>query len=185
MPASDGVARWSADAAPSSAASSAPPDGASSSAWSRERQAERRRRPRGSAATGRRVNTPSSQKTSQNRARPWAATPGSCSSMTERTYASVPSGRRPELGRDGVRAEVGRDDLDRALRARAGRPPRGAGSRSRGRGRSRTWPRSSSRRGRASRRASAGRAPAARRSMAARVAATVERIPPPAARISR
>ena len=41
------------------------------------------------------------------------------------------------------------------------------------------------RRGRASRRASAGRGPAARRPSAARVAATVERIPPPAARISR
>ena len=38
IPASDGVARWSADAAPSSAASSAPPDGASSSACSRGRQ---------------------------------------------------------------------------------------------------------------------------------------------------
>jgi hypothetical protein len=35
IPSSDGVARWSADAASSSAASSAPPDGASSSAWSR------------------------------------------------------------------------------------------------------------------------------------------------------
>ena len=35
IPAGDGVARWSADAAPSSAASSAPPDGASSSAWRR------------------------------------------------------------------------------------------------------------------------------------------------------
>src|SRR6476660_5457424 len=35
MPASEGVARWSAAAAPISAASSAPPDGASSSAWRR------------------------------------------------------------------------------------------------------------------------------------------------------
>ena len=31
------------------------------------------------------VNTPSSQKTSQNRAIPCAATPGSCSSMTVTT----------------------------------------------------------------------------------------------------
>ena len=31
------------------------------------------------------LKTPSSQKTSQKRARPWAAMPGSCSSMTERT----------------------------------------------------------------------------------------------------
>ena len=37
--------------------------------------------------------------------------------MTDRTYASVPSGRRPELGRHGVGAEVGRDDVDRALLA--------------------------------------------------------------------
>ena len=37
IPASDGVARWSALVAPISAASSAPPLGASSSAWSRGR----------------------------------------------------------------------------------------------------------------------------------------------------
>ena len=44
------------------------------------------------------LNTPFSQKTSQKRARPWAATPGSWSSITDRTYASVPSGRERNSG---------------------------------------------------------------------------------------
>ena len=114
MPAGDGVARWSAEAAPSSAASSAPPEGASSSAWSlvaRPYPAAADRIRRDCSA----LNTPVSQKTSQKRARPWAATPGSCSSITDRTYASVPSGRVAELGRHRVRAKIGRDDVDGAL----------------------------------------------------------------------
>ena len=44
------------------------------------------------------LNTPRSQNTSANRARPCAAMPGSCSSMSERTYASVPSGRARNSG---------------------------------------------------------------------------------------
>ena len=84
MPAADGAARWSAEAAPSSAASSAPPDGASSSACNRAaipKVAAVSRIRRDCSA----LNTPSSQNTSQNLARPWAAIPGSCSSMIERT----------------------------------------------------------------------------------------------------
>ena len=39
--------------------------------------------------------------------------------MTDRTYASAPVRAGPELGRDGVRAEERRDDVDRAPRGRA------------------------------------------------------------------
>ena len=116
IPASDGVARWSADAAPSSAASSAPPDGASSSAWSRGAI------PYAAAASRIRrlwsaVKTPSSQNTSQKRARPWAATPGICSSMHAPDVGLGALRTRPELGRDGVGAEERRHDLDRPLAA--------------------------------------------------------------------
>ena len=96
-----------------------------------------------------------------------------------------PPGRDAELGRDGVRAEPRRDDVDRALLRRGDRRPRRGAARSRGRARSRTSPRPSSRRGRASRPASAGRGPAGPPRLAARVAATVDRMPPPAARMSR
>ena len=100
--------------APSSAASSAPPDGASSSAWSRGA------RPSPAAASRTRrdwsaLKTPVSQNTSAKRARPWAATPGSCSSMSERTNASVPSGRDRNSGGTACAPEPGRHDVDRAF----------------------------------------------------------------------
>ena len=79
IPASDTKTRWSAERARSSAASSAPPVEASSSACTRSfipraRAASRTRR---LSAT---VKTPSSQKTSQNSARPRSATAGIISS---------------------------------------------------------------------------------------------------------
>ena len=55
------------------------------------------------------MNTPFSQNTSQKRARPWAATPGSWSSMTERTYASVPSGRDRNSGGTGLGLSIVRE----------------------------------------------------------------------------
>ena len=109
--------RWSADSAPISAASSAPPDGASSSAWSRGRM------PYASAASRiRRDWSAREHARARRRRRRTAPGPG------RRRPAAAPragGGRTPpsrsapvaELRRDGVGAEPGRHDVDRALAA--------------------------------------------------------------------
>ena len=184
MPACDGTARWSADSAPISAASSAPPLGASSSAWSRDAEPEPRRLLQDAARLRRAEHAALAEDVGESRPA-LGATPGQLllEQVADVGLRAVRAG--PELRRDRVGAEPRRQDLDRALLAELVGDLEQAELGRRGRGRSRTSPRSSSCRGPASRRASAGRARASSSSVAARVAATVDRMPPPAWRISR
>ena len=104
--------------------------------------------------------------------------------------------QRADIGLGPVRAGAGTPGARRGRRARSARrrrDPRGRGDRrrrraaapSRGPARSRTWPRPSSRRGRASPRASAGRGPGARPRTRRASRRPSRGCPPPAARMSR
>ena len=114
MPASEGVARWSAAAAPSSAASSAPPDGASSSACEPEPQPVAR----GGLEDASRLVRAEHPVLAEDVAEPRPAVGGHPGELVLDHRPDVrlrAVGARAELGRDRVRAEVRRHDLDRAL----------------------------------------------------------------------
>ena len=85
MPASDGVARWSADSGSELGRELRAAGRRELVGVEPQRQPVTRRPPARIRRDWSASNTPLSQKTSQNRARPWAATPGSCSSMIDRT----------------------------------------------------------------------------------------------------
>ena len=144
MPASDGVARWSADTRPDLRRELR----AAARCRARRRGAAAAARSAAAASRIRRdwsaVNTPSSQNTSQNRAAPWAATAGQLlvDDAAGRRPRCRPAGRGTRAGRRGRRATSGRRRS--GPRGRAGGRPRAAAARSRGRARSRTSPRSSS-----------------------------------------
>ena len=115
MPVVDGVARWSADAAPSSAASSAPPDGASSSAWSRGARPSR-----GRLEDPPRLVGAEHALLAEHVAEPRPAVGRDARQLLVDDVPDVGLGAvRPgaELGRHGVGAEARRDDVDRALPA--------------------------------------------------------------------